>query len=78
MIEGLKTLLRNLLWIKDTEGRMENFDLDPASGKNVGLLNRYSITERGRTFEMQGRIMHELFYLSQSMLPEVSIKIRLF
>lgn len=69
-----KTLLRNLLWIKDTAGLMENFDLNPSTGRNVGLLNWYGITERRRTFEMQGRIMHELFYIAQFMLPEVVIK----
>lgn len=42
------------------------------------MLERYAIIEKGQAFELQGRIMHELFYLTQIMLSEVAIKIKLF
>lgn len=45
---------------------------------NVGLYERYTITGEAQDFEVQGRIVRELFYLNQFLLPEVPVRIKLF
>lgn len=45
---------------------------------NIGLDEQYTITREGQDFELQGRIMHELFYLTQFLLPDVPVRIKLY
>jgi hypothetical protein len=76
-----KTALRTVLWAEDTYGFIKERALPPANNK--GLETRYQIscdakTEKNQIFEMQGRPMHDFFFLNSLIIPFVEIRIRLF
>ena len=72
-----ESFLRSVLWERDLAKSIDDTGLTVGVGKNAGFVARYQITGNEKTFELSGRILHELFFLGQYVLPRVQFKIKL-
>ena len=71
-----ESFLRSVLWERDLAKSIDDTCLTVGVCENTGLA-RYQITGNEKTFELSGRILHELFFLDQYVLPRVQFKIKL-
>lgn len=53
-------------------------DPDPAAGRNQGLRGRYVFTQQSRTFDLEGPLYVDCFYLDKYLINGVDLQLRLF
>lgn len=53
-------------------------DPDPAAGTNMSLRKRYVFTQKSRTFDLEGPLYLDCFYLDKYLINGVDIQLRLF
>jgi hypothetical protein len=67
--EAKTTLLKNEMWIKDTAGKMDDYE-----NENLGMVARRKMyTTCGKSFHMKGRIKSDIFNMNRYMLPQVNV-----
>lgn len=74
-IETSKTQMQTQLFWPDGEGMG---DPDAAAGANMSLRKRYVHTQLSRTFDMEGPLYVDCFYLDKYLINGVDVQLRLF
>ena len=71
--------LQSALYFKDTAGNMDVVDPTTADDENanVGLKNRYQLTQRSRVVDMVGRLHSDIFFQNKYLLNGVDMKVKL-
>ncbi|XP_061170588.1 uncharacterized protein F54H12.2-like [Saccostrea echinata] len=70
-----KSQLQTQLYYPDQEG-VE--DANAAGGRNQGLRSRYVFTQLSRTFDLEGPLYLDCFYLDKYLINGVDLQLRLF
>ncbi|XP_061190341.1 uncharacterized protein F54H12.2-like [Saccostrea echinata] len=73
--EASKSYLQTQLYYPDKDG-VE--DPNAASGRNTGLRSRYVFTQMSRTFDLEGPLYLDCFYLDKYLINGVDLQLRLF
>jgi len=70
-----ESLLQNMLYYKDTAGYM---DSDIEDGGNLGLLQRWQLTQDGQGVDMEGNIFSDFAQQQRYLLNGVQVDVKLF
>lgn len=73
--EASESHLQTQLYYPD---RDDMDDANPAAGKNTGLRTRYVFTQQSRTFDLEGPLYLDCFYLDKYLINGVDLQMRLF
>ena len=73
----LRSGAKSYLFAKDTSGQLDKVTID-GEGGNAGLVERFNYTKAGAECLMRAPIFHDLFQMSEYLLPGLELKIRLW
>ncbi|XP_033725176.1 uncharacterized protein F54H12.2-like [Pecten maximus] len=68
--------LATQLWLKDTDGEMD--DVDVRAGDNLALLTRAEYFAEGKSVDLEGPIFHDLFRMDRYLLNQVSVNVKMY
>ncbi|KAJ8307849.1 hypothetical protein KUTeg_014632 [Tegillarca granosa] len=68
--------LTSQLWLKDTSGHMDDNDVE--NGSNTALYERAQFFNGGKSVDMEGPILHDLFSLDRYLLNQVAVSVKFY
>jgi len=74
--EAKNSQITSQIWLKDTDGEMD--DADVRTGSNLNLLERATYFEGGKSCDMQKSLFHDLFKMDRYLLNQVSVNMKLY
>ncbi len=77
--DAKQSQLSAALYSKDTAGKMDVVDPTEADDENanIGLKDRYALTQRSRVVDLIGRIHSDIFFQNKYLLNGVNLKVKL-